>query len=79
MWMPATRGINGWGRGQPASARSPTLATATTALSRRRVERDEVELFLRDQARRVARPCRRRAASSLTGCLTTAATRRAGR
>lgn len=44
MWKPWQQ-VNGWGRASNARAIG-NARTATTALSRRRVERDQVELFL---------------------------------
>ena len=45
MWNPWQQ-VNGWGRASNERAVG-NARTATTALSRRRVERDEVDLYLR--------------------------------
>ena len=49
MWKPWQQ-VNGWGRASNERAVG-NARTATTTLSRRRVERDHVELFLRDHGR----------------------------
>lgn len=52
MWKPWQQ-VSGWGRASNERAIG-NARTAATALSRRRVERDEVDLFLRTRQRRPA-------------------------